>query len=316
MDCKKVTVSTLAENMKKAWEREQKRESTRKWAERCWKHLLPYFGKMKVADALLSASIEGYQDERRSQGAANGTINRELSALSIAFTIAYEAKPRLVPEKLHFHRLPEPKGRQGFVEQKQYDVLAANCKETFMRTMLALAYSFGFRKAELLNMKVRNVDLFGGTVGIDTSKNGEARKVSLTDETRKLLAACISGKEPQEPLFTRTELSGKRVAVADFRGTWEAVTKTAGCPGLLFHDLRRSAARNPIRAGVSETIAMEITGHKTRAVFSRYNITSEHDLRDTAKKLESAALSYRQANLPTSEQVDEKPEEVQHENIQ
>lgn len=61
---------------------------------------------------------------------------------------------------------------------------------------------------------------------------------------------------------------------------------------------------------------MEITGHKTRAVFDRYNITSEHDLPDGTKKLESSALSYRPANLATSEQVDEKAEEVQHENIQ
>jgi hypothetical protein len=68
-------------------------------------------------------------------------------------------------------------------------------------------------------MKVRNVELLGGTVGIDTSKNGDARKVSLTEETRKLLAACIAGKEPDDALFTRTERSGRHVAVADFRGT-------------------------------------------------------------------------------------------------
>lgn len=67
-----------------------------------------------------------------------------------------------------------------------------------MRTMLALAYSFGFRKAELLGMKVRNVDLFGGTVGIDTSKNGEARRVVLTDEMRKLLAARNGDHRPQD----------------------------------------------------------------------------------------------------------------------
>jgi integrase len=66
--------------------------------------------------------------------------------------------------------------------------------------------TYGFRKAELLSMKVRNVDLLGGTVGIDTSKNGDARKVSLTEETRKLLAACIAGKGPDDALFTRTEL--------------------------------------------------------------------------------------------------------------
>src|SRR6266852_1223998 len=48
VDCKKVTVATLADNMIRAWERTEKKESTREWAACCWKHLLPYFGKMKA----------------------------------------------------------------------------------------------------------------------------------------------------------------------------------------------------------------------------------------------------------------------------
>jgi integrase len=68
-----------------------------------------------------------------------------------------------------------------------------------------------------------------------------------------------------------------------------------GCPGRIPHDLRRTAVRGLVRAGIPERVAMQMTGHKTRSVFERYNIVSDGDLRDAARRLDGVPPAAQQA---------------------
>lgn len=167
-------------------------------------------------------------------------------------------------------------------------------------------------------MRVRQVDLASRVIQLDagTTKNDEARIAPMTDELATLLTACIIGKGPDDYVFTRldkTPVKGLCCAVLCCavglgelvcpdcypeleEQTIDAKQRCSVCGkkwkrqqlkyvGLIFHDLRRSGVRNLRKLGVPETVAMKISGHKTRQIFNRYNIIDETDIREGGRKL-------------------------------
>jgi integrase len=273
--------------------------------EAAWAHLKPKFGDMQP-DRLSTASLIAYQEARKAEGASNATINRELSALSAALYNANamtveNGKPLLAHVPTFPSKLKEAAPRKGFVTDKEYSVLAANCKPLWLRAFIACAYSFGFRRGELLNLRVRQVDLTERWIELEqgTTKNDDARKVKMTSEVFELLRACATDKKSDDYLFTRED--GKPVydpreewyelSVASGLGQWVPAKRKNGedfmaYRGLNLHDFRRSAIRNMDRRGVSQTTSMKISGHRTVSVWRRYNIGDEKDLELATAKIE------------------------------
>lgn len=225
--------------------------------------------------------IRAYIERRQEEGAANGTINRELALLRRMFRLAIEdGKLRDLP---HFPMLKEAPPRKGFLEHADYQKLRQQLPE-YLRPVLAMGYYSGMRLGEILGLQWSNVDLVNAEVRLDpgTTKNDEPRTIPLMGELLEMLRIERQRNAGGQLVFTQ---GGRRIVV--FRKAWRSATKRAGLPELLFHDLRRTGIRNLVRAGVPERVAMEISGHKTRAVFERYNIVSGRDLRDAAAKLEA-----------------------------
>lgn len=305
----KITVSELAEDLQRDY-RINRRKSEDS-AERRWRlHLKPFFGHLRAIQ-VTSDVLARYVDERQAKGAESATINRELAFLKRAFRLGYKATPPKVQRVPAFPMLKETNVRKGFLEDAQYHRIAAECAKEglWLRAMLATYYNFGWRKSELLGLRVNQVDLFTRTIRLEVgeTKNSQGRTVKMPEEVYQLLSACVHGKQGSDYVFTRPD--GK--PVRDFRKIWQKVCVAAGVgsmicrkcgnvatdkcecgnedlkyKGLILHDLRRTGARNLRRLGIGETTAMKIGGWKTRSVFQRYDIVSENDLAEAARLLD------------------------------
>lgn len=240
--------------------------------------LLPKLGDIK-ATKLSSARIKEYI-ESRLKTVKPGTVNRELGLLHRAFQLGYNQDPPLVARVPHFPRLTEDEPRKGFLKPELYQKLLFELPEV-LRLLFVIAYHVGLRKGALLRIKWSQVDLKANTIWMEGRKSNrkpEPVAVPIYGDMAKFIEM---QPRTSEYLFARGS-----TPIRDFRESWDLACQRAGVPDLLFHDLRRTAVRNLRRAGVPETVIMKITGHRTRSVFERYNITDETDTQEAGRKAE------------------------------
>jgi integrase len=245
------------------------------------KHLGAAFGGDRAV-SITPARLRAYQAARLEAGADPATVNRELSALHRMFRLAVETG--LLSTTPQFPAgLDESAPRQGFFEHAEYLAVRAALPPDY-QDVLDFGYHCGWRKKEITQLSWAEVDLPGGVVRLDParSKSKTGRLLPLSPPLRAVLSRRLLARRLDTPLVFHR--AGGR-PVSDWRKTWWRATRAAGLPGKLFHDLRRTVARNLVRSGVPERVAMAIIGHKTRSMLDRYNIVSEHDLRSATQRL-------------------------------
>jgi integrase len=263
------------------------------WAHRrIEQHLKPFFGALRAAD-ITTKHVQAYILHRQEEGASNASINRELAALKRMFNLAARMTPPKVERVPYIPMLRECNVRKGFFDHEEYQALHGELP-IHVKPVLTFGYYTGARLGEILALRWHQVDLRERTVILEpgTTKNDQPRTIPLADEVRNALAVQKAIRDTRYPeceyVFSR---SGRRIY--SFYVAWKSACKRAGIAGKLFHDLRRTAVRNMVRAGVPERVAMAISGHKTRSVFDRYNIVAERDLHDAARRLQAHIITCR-----------------------
>ena len=254
-------------------------------------HLVAFFGRDAGAAALTTHQIRQYQLARRAAGAATGTINRETSALHRMGTLAVhggwlDTVPGF-PD-----RLRENPPRQGFFEHPEYLAVRTHLPAPW-QDILDLAYYSGWRKQEILGLTWEEIDMAGGVIRLSParSKTLVGRILPISQPIAEALARRRARRDPDSPLVFHRD----GIPVRRWRTAWRTACQSAGVPTRFLHDCRRTAARNLIRANVPERVAMLLTGHKSRAIFDRYNIIHEQELLDAGDQLVAYLAQQAQA---------------------
>ncbi len=194
-----------------------------------WEHLKPAFAHLPV-DLVTAERIEAYKKQRRTEGSALATVQRELATLRRAYR--YGKQCGVVHNIPHFGLVKENNVRKGFVEETIYARMAEEAMKEglWLRALLEVAYTYGWRSGEIIGLRTQHLT-FGATpiMRLDpgATKNDEGREVPLLGNVCELLRALCEGKQPNDAVFTREDGS----PVLDFRGAWQNMCIRAAVPG-------------------------------------------------------------------------------------
>ncbi len=286
----RVTIADLQALHEKQYDIDGLRSKER--MQQCWQNLLRFFGADTCVLEVTPTRRDDYAVARLTLGASRQTVNNELSALRRGFKLAVK-KQKLAT--MPVFELPKVKNaRSGFFEDGDFAALVVELPIDIQHVIRFLRLT-GWRRSEALNLTWDQVDWEGKVIRLAAGDTkGKAARLfpfGLAPDLRALLQNRWDARRGQY-VFHR---NGERIGKGALRSAWKRGCLLAGLAEQdpvtkkvklhrLVHDLRRSAARDYRRAGVSEGEVMKLCGWETRSMFDRYNIIDEADLASAVAK--------------------------------
>ena len=259
------------------------------------RRLREFFAGMRAVE--IRARVRAFEDARMADGVTVSTLNADKAALRRAFNLAVEAG-LVSREQAPVLKTPAPDNvRTGFFEAAELRAVL-DALPPHLRGVAEFAWLTGWRvRSEVLPLTWARVDWRAGVVRLEpgTTKNGDGREFPFAalPALRALLERQLASGAPVSAHHVFHD-GGRPLDYKRVRLAWRRACGRARVPGRLLHDLRRTAVRNLVRAGVPQVVAMSLTGHRTTAVFHRYAII------DTVMQREGVAKLARLADAATA----------------
>lgn len=202
-------------------------------------------------------------------------------------------------------RFPEHNVRLIFFEPDVYEAVLVHLPEV-LQDVARFAYLTGWRRGQIVRLCWQDVHHEVIRLSGTTVKHKDVQVLSLTGELAEIIERRQLARHPEAPwVFYR-----EGQPIRDFRGAWKQALAKAGVSDYHFHDFRRTATRNMALAGVPEKHIMQVTGHKTRHMMDRYNITVERDTHNTLTQTQAYLEQQRHAKHGQNTDTDKNREET------
>ncbi len=250
-------------------------------------HLVRLLGNQR-ASRLTRGDVEEYRTKRQAETTRRGgapspaTLDREVELLKRLLNYAAACGKLSENPIARVKLLRVPNVRRVVLDEEAFQRLLG-AAEPWLKPILLVAFDTGMRKSEVLNLRWSQLDLKAGAVRLEAedTKTDEPRVVYLTDRVLKTL--------PTQPRSGRSEYVFVNPATGrpwqDIQGAAERARVKVGLDGVWVHDLRRSFVTQARRSGLPESVVARFSGHRTAAVFKRYNIIEEQDLKAAVQVL-------------------------------
>ena len=269
----KVLFSRAAEGF---LEYSRSRKRSHKADERTVELLVEQFGD-RTLDALTSDAVENFLNRIRPKGPkgrplAPATLNRYIACLK---SIVNRALANNLIERNPIRGVKlfkENNVRDRVLTRDEYQRLLEACSGHLV-PIVTLAYRTGMRRGEILGLRWEQLRLAERVILLDPkdTKTNEAREIPLDDALIEVFRGI------PRVLGCPNVFTVKRKAFGDSKTAFNAACRRAGIQDFRFHDLRHCAVTNLRKAGVPQNVIMSISGHKTDAMFRRYDKVDRED---------------------------------------